>query len=522
MTDLQNRQLKGASSVGASQSSELAASTRELSAPSTGNAEAAIDLLLIDDEDDFRDTAADFFRRRGHRVTAVASGKEALRAMSGTQFEVAVLDVHMPEWDGVALLPRLLEEDEELQVLMLTGGATVDTAVASMKAGAVDYVTKPIRLADLERLIRKAALTSRLKRENTRLRQLLNRQTTSQTQIIGRSPQMKEVARLIERVASTDMPVLIEGESGTGKELVARQVHALSSLADHPLVVVNCAALPEPLLESELFGHEKGAFTGATAAKPGLFEVADGGTLFIDEIGELALSLQAKILRVLEDGIIRRVGSVKERQVHVRMVAATNRNLADEVAQGRFREDLYYRVNVLRIVLPPLCQRTGDLMLLLEHLVGPDWQIQEDAVAAIMSYSWPGNVRQLINAIQRGKLLADDGVILAKNLPSEVLNKVNLRKATSEMSASIAPAMGNFDPVAAETPPSDAPVAPSHAGDIAPTVFLETDDLASLNRRFVQETLARVGGNKAEAARLLGIHRRSLYRLLERLSLDKT
>lgn len=469
----------------------------------------AIDLLLVDDEDDFRETAADYFRRRGHRVKAVASGKDAIAAIRSQQFEVAVLDVHMPELDGVTLLPQLLEEDEELQVLMLTGGATVDTAVASMKAGAVDYVTKPIRLSDLERLIRKAARTTQLQRENNRLRQLIRRQSSG-PQMIGNSPEMKDVFRLIQRVASTDMPVLIEGESGTGKELVARQIHALSPLADRPIVVVNCAALPEHLLESEFFGHEKGAFTGATAAKPGLFEIADGGTLFIDELGELAMSLQAKILRVLEDGIIRRVGSVKERQVRVRVVAATNRNLQDEVAAGRFREDLYYRVNVLRIVLPPLRHRTGDLEVLVKHLLGTDWRIDDDAYAAIMAYHWPGNVRQLINAIQRMKLLSDDGIVRVHNLPPEIIESLS-DKGLSGVSS-----VRND----VRTERSASAANPQGSGVPSGQPFREAEDLASLNRRFVQETLARVNGNKAEAARLLGIHRRSLYRLLERLSLD--
>ncbi len=372
---------------------------------------------------------------------------------------------------------------------MLTGGATVDTAVASMKAGAVDYVTKPIRLMDLERLIRKATRTTKLQRENRQLKQLLKRQTKHDG-IVGQSVAMNEVRRLIQRVASSDLPVLIEGESGTGKELVARQIHELSPLADKPMVTVNCAALPENLLESEFFGHERGAFTGATAAKPGLFEVADGGTLFIDELGEMAPALQPKILRVLEDGIIRRVGSVKERRVQVRIIAATNRSLAQEVADGRFREDLYYRINVLRIALPPLRERSGDLELLLKHFLGNEWQLDEEARAVMHRYSWPGNVRQLINAVQRGKLLADDHVIRAYNLPTEVLcGQAVIPQASRSPS------------------PSPAPVATT------------PENLESLNRRYVQETLARTNGNKAEAARMLGIHRRSLYRLIERYAL---
>ncbi len=447
-------------------------------------------LLLVDDEDDFRETAAEYFRRRGLQVTAVESGEKALLAVQSSQFDVVVLDVHMPEMDGVTLLPKLLEEDDELQVLMLTGGATVDTAVSSMKAGAVDYVTKPIRLMDLERLIRRATRTTKLQRENRQLKQLLKRQT-KQDGIIGQSSAMNEVRRLIQRVAASDLPVLIEGESGTGKELVARQIHELSPLADKPMVTVNCAALPENLLESEFFGHERGSFTGATATKPGLFEVADGGTLFIDELGEMAPSLQPKILRVLEDGIIRRVGSVKERRVQVRIIAATNRSLAQEVADGKFREDLFYRINVLRIGLPPLRERDGDLERLINHFLGNQWQLDDEAHTVMHRYNWPGNVRQLINAIQRGKLLADDRIIRAANLPSEVLNGQSVSFSSANKPLQATPNSG----------------------------ITATENLESLNRRFVQETLARTNGNKAEAARLLGIHRRSLYRLIERYAL---
>jgi transcriptional regulator with PAS, ATPase and Fis domain len=245
--------------------------------------------------------------------------------------------------------------------------------------------------------------------------------------------------------------------------------------ADQPYVVINCAALPETLLESELFGHEKGSFTGAVAAKPGLFEVADGGTLFIDEIGELAASLQAKLLRVLEDGSMRRVGSLKERHVDVRLIAATNRKLADEIKAGRFREDLYYRINVMLLELPPLRERTGDIPLLIDHFLGKNWSIEADAREALCRYSWPGNVRQLINVIDRGKILADDGVIDISDLPPDVLH-----------------------------PAAHAPQASG-------------DDLDSVERAHVIEILHREGGNKSRAARALGVTRRSLYRLLERL-----
>ncbi len=444
----------------------------------------ALELLLVDDEEDFRESAAQYFRRMGHHVASVGSACEALAVVKTRQFDVAVLDVHMPETDGVDLLPRLLDEDEHLQVLMLTGGATVSTAVASMKAGAIDYVTKPIRMSDLELLIRKAARTGALKRENERLRNVIRRQHSGPP-MVGDSPAMREVTSLIDRIAGSDKPVLIEGESGTGKELVARQIHAKSSVADRPWVVINCAALPDALLESELFGHERGAFTGAVATKPGLFEMADGGTLFIDELGELAPMLQAKLLRVLEDGIIRRVGSVKERKVRVRIVAATNRDLGAAVAEGQFREDLYYRINVLRLVLPPLRERVGDLERLVVHLVGRDWVVDQEAWDTIAAYHWPGNVRQLINAVERAKLLSSDRTIRRENLPPEILAATAAKVAQG-----------------AETP----------LGAVG-------DDLESLNRRHVWEVLRRVGGNKAEAARQLGVHRRSLYRLIARYGL---
>ncbi len=274
--------------------------------------------------------------------------------------------------------------------------------------------------------MRKAYETGQLRKENRQLKAALRYQHSTQ-EIIGQSEPMQELFRLIARVGPTDKPILIQGESGTGKELVARALHEVSPIADKPLVVINCAALPETLLESELFGYEKGAFTGATGMKPGLFEVADGGTLFIDEIGELAQSLQAKLLRVLEDGTLRRVGSVKERRVHVRLIAATNRDLHVEVNEKRFREDLFYRINVLTIYLPPLRQRTGDLPLLVEHFTGPEWHLDPDVIPTLDRYSWPGNVRQLQNALDRAMILADDDRIQIVNMPPEIVNAAHVR-----------------------------------------------------------------------------------------------
>lgn len=320
------------------------------------------------------------------------------------------------------------------------------------------------------------AQQQRLSKENLQLRTVLERKQRV-TPIIGDSPLMQEVYQLIDRTAGTDKPILIQGESGTGKELVAKALHRASRLSNKPLVVINCAALPETLLESELFGHEKGAFTGAVTNKPGLFEVADGGTLFIDEIGELAGGLQAKLLRVLEDGSLRRVGSIKERHVNVRLLAATNRDLASEISKGRFREDLYYRINVLTILLPPLRERIGDIGQLVEHFAGRDWQWDTSFVRTLESYSWPGNVRQLRNAIERTKILAEENELLAENLPPEIVRStqhLSLRK-----------------------------VSPG-------------SDLETINRDHIVDTFQRYEGNKARTARALGISRRTLYRLLEK------
>ncbi|MEQ8847748.1 sigma-54 dependent transcriptional regulator [Botrimarina sp.] len=296
-------------------------------------------------------------------------------------------------------------------------------------------------------------------------------------ELLGDSPAMRELKRLIRRAGPTDKPILIQGESGTGKELIARALHRASRVADKPLVVVNCAALPEQLLESELFGHERGAFTGAVTTKPGLFEVADGGTLLIDEIGELAGSLQAKLLRVLEDGRLRRVGSTRERRVRVRVLTATNRDIAAEVEQHRFREDLYYRIDVLTLRAPPLRSRHNDVPLLARRFAGAGWEIDADALEAICNYSWPGNVRQLINAIERAKILAESDRIELCNLPEPV---AQCREAAA---------------TDGRRPPGA---------------------LAESQRRTIEQALAECGGNKLHAARRLGVSRRSLYRLLEK------
>ena len=445
--------------------------------------EASIDLLVVDDDHEFRDTLKNRFSRHGFAVQVAANGDEALGLAARRNFDVAIFDIMMPGMNGLELLSRFKTTHPECEVILLTGQGSIETAVEAMKLGAYDYLQKPFPLKELEAVASKASERRHLRKENTQLKALLQR-TEAPSDMIGQSPAMQEVFRLIQRAGPSDKAILILGESGSGKELVARALHRASRRADKPMVVINCAALPETLLESELFGHEKGSFTGAVNAKPGLFEVADGGTLFIDEIGELPGSLQAKLLRVLEDGSLRRIGSIQERRVNVRLLAATNRNLAREVDAKRFREDLFYRINVMSLELPPLREREGDIGLLVDHFLGPGWEIEPEALAAMERYAWPGNVRQLINAIERAKILADSETIHVKDLPREVT-----------------------------APP---PEPQQHNG--APPLE-SIDDLAAIQRSKVVEVLRREAGNKSKAARVLGIDRRKLYRLLERYSI---
>jgi DNA-binding NtrC family response regulator len=439
----------------------------------------AFNLLVVDDDTEFRDMLRSRFAKQGFEVQTAANGQEALEFAARRNFDVAIFDMMMPEMTGLELLKLFKESHPECEVILLTGQGSIESAVDAMKLGAYDYLQKPFPLKDLESVAIKAFERRNLRKENKQLKVLLERSQPS-SEMIGQSPAMREVFKLIQRAGPSDKAILILGESGTGKELVARALHRQSRRADKPMVVINCAALPETLLESELFGHEKGSFTGAIASKPGLFEVADGGTLFIDEIGELPGSLQAKLLRVLEDGSLRRIGSVQERRVDVRLLAATNRNLAKEVEAKRFREDLYYRINVLSLELPPLRDRAGDIPLLVRHFLG-HWELEPAALEVLERYAWPGNVRQLINALERGKILADSEVISLKDLPREI-------------------------------------VVPR--AEVGPNGQDELDDLAAIQRSKVVEVLRRESGNKSKAARVLGIDRRKLYRLLEKYSIS--
>jgi DNA-binding NtrC family response regulator len=440
-------------------------------------------LLLVDDDHDFRETAAAWLRRHGHEVHTAPDGRSALEVARRQACDVAVLDLRLPDLSGIDLLSALKGLSEELEIVLLTGSGTIETAVEAMRRGAYDYLTKPFPLARLEERCRLAGDHARLLRENRQLKALLRRDRGT-SELLGDSAPMQEVRRLIGRVAPTDKPVLILGESGTGKELVARGVQEQSHRAGKPFVVINCAALPETLVESELFGHEKGAFTGAVVRKDGLFDVADGGTLFIDEIGELPLALQPKLLRVLENGTFRRIGSHQERKVDVRLIAATHRELPAEVAAGRFREDLFYRINVLTIRLPPLRERRDDLPRLVARYLPPEWELEPDVWRVLRDYPWPGNVRELINVLERAAILADDRLVTIDDLPAELVTRGSLTAAR---------------PMADIEPP--------------------TERLDDWERSHVIKVLQQARGNKSLAARQLGVHRRTLYRLLERLGI---
>ena len=436
-----------------------------------------IDLLIVDDDKYIQQDLQLFFSQRGFNTLVVGTAQEALSAVKNQVFSVAIVDMQLPDLSGLELMTQLNSLESECEVIMLTGVGTIESAVEAMKIGAIDYLTKPVRLKELEAVVLKAHSSYLLKRQNRQLQGALKRQQPETGLIIGDSAAMKRVLQLVERVARTDKTILIQGESGTGKEVIANAIHAASKVSDQPFIAVNCAALPDQLIESELFGHEKGAFTGATTAKQGLFEIADGGTLFIDEIGELAITLQAKLLRVLEDGSFRRVGSTKLRRANARIIAATNRDLSAEVEAGRFREDLFYRINVLTISLPPLSEREDDISLLIAKFAGPEWTCEPDLLQKLKHFPWPGNIRQLKNAVERAKILSDNHVLELRNFPDDI---IHYQEASSHSASS------------------------------------DAVELGVLTRQHIEQIYQLNHHNKTMTARALGVSRRTLYRLLEK------
>jgi len=385
-----------------------------------------IKILLADDEDTFRNIMSKELSRMGYKVACVEDGEKAVTVALENDFDIAILDINMPVLNGEAVLKKIKEMDPTIEVLMLTGEGSIESAVESMKSGAYDYLTKPCKLFELDLLLKKAYEKRLLSKENNSLKYMVNK-LSPHTSFLGASEPMEVVFKLIDKVCKRDCTVLIQGESGTGKELVAKSIHGKSERSAKPFVVINCAALHETLLESELFGHTKGAFTGASQARAGLFEIADESTLFLDEIGELPLSIQAKLLRVLQSGEIRRLGDNKSIMVDARIIAATNKNLAQEVANGNFRDDLFFRINVVEIHVPPLRERKEDIRILIDYFLtknsykGVSKKIDPKAVDLLIEYDWPGNVRELENVIKRLVILSEDDQIKIKDLPDIIL-----------------------------------------------------------------------------------------------------
>ncbi len=442
-------------------------------------------LLIVDDEESFRTLVAKELKRVGYAVEAAGTLEEARRLLARQSFHLVLLDVRLPDGSGLDLLNDIRESLPSTQVVILTAYGTVQEAIQAMKQGAHDFLTKPCKLGELEAVLEKALRAQSLERDNVALRRDVDRLQPSD-RFVGETPAVREVLTMVSRVAGTDSTVLVRGESGVGKELVARAVHRQSRRSKEPFVVVDCAALHENLLQSELFGHEKGAYTGAIRLKHGLFEVADRGTIFLDEVAEISPALQVKLLRVLESGVFRRVGGTADVKVDVRVVTATNRPLESMMKEGTFREDLYYRLNVFSIAIPPLRDRPEDIALLAEHFIRNSSIVPRraartspEAMDVLRRYPWPGNARELENVIERALILCDADVILPEHLPLGV-----------------------------RLPPL--PSTDGGTPGARPT-------LAEAEQRYIRQVIEECSGHRQRAAKILGISERNLYRKLKEI-----
>jgi len=442
-------------------------------------------VLLVEDDDAMRDLLAEELGDAGLDVRTAAGGQAGLELARAEPIDLIVTDLRMPDLDGFDLIRDAAALPNAPHIVMITAFGSIETAIRAVKLGAYDYITKPFEIEELLLVIDKALGERNLRHELARLRREVN-ESYGFENIIARSASMQEVLALVRRIAGSTASVLITGESGTGKELIARAIHYNSPRSQGPFVAVNLAAVPETLIESELFGHKKGAFTDARVDRPGLFVEADGGTIFLDEIGELALPLQAKLLRVLQEHEIRPLGATKTQRVDVRVVAATNRNLESMLADGSFREDLYYRLNVIQLDLPPLRARPEDILPLADHFLtqfgasaSPSrrFKLAPDAQQLLLAYSWPGNVRELNNVLERGVALCQGDTIATDDLPNHVREK----KPADFLAAAVARRMS----------------------------------LAELEREYIERVLDDEGGNKTRAAQRLGLDRKTLYRKLE-------
>jgi two-component system response regulator PilR (NtrC family) len=452
-------------------------------------------ILVIDDEQSLLDLLSVVFKKEGYGVWATLSAAEGFRILEKENIDLVVTDIKMPETDGLEVLRHVREEHPDVPVVMITAYGSITQAIETLKAGAIDYVVKPFDVEELKIIVRRGLAERRLKEENIRLKRDLKDRYSFEN-MIGKSRAMQEIYLLIEKVASTDSTVLITGESGTGKEMAARAIHLQSGRRDNQFVSINCAALPENLLESELFGHAKGSFTGAVAEKKGMFEVAQRGTLFLDEVGEMSPWTQVKLLRALQERTVRRVGGTEEIPVNVRIIAATNQDLKKRIQEGKFREELFYRLNVISFDMPPLRKRTEDIPLLVSHflqkycgkLAKSPKRFTPEVVGLLEAYAWPGNIRELENVIERIVAIEDRETVTVSCLPKEIVHPQKSKIETQYF----------FEPG-----------------------FSLTAHLDDLTKNYISQALMATSGSIQKAAPLLGLSYRTMRYLIGKYDLNK-
>jgi len=446
-------------------------------------------ILVVDDERSMREILEIFLKSEGYSVSVADNGKSALEVMKNDFFDLIITDMKMPKVGGLELLRNVKEISPDTVVVIITAFGTTESAVEAMKLGAYDYITKPFQMDDIRLVVKNALEKQKLQKDVSILKEQLR--TPSLENIIGQGPAMKELFSIISKTAESNANVLITGESGTGKELVAKAIHSLSPRKDQHFVAINCAAIPEGLLESELFGYMKGAFTGAAANKQGLFELANEGTLFLDEIGEMPLSLQAKLLRIIEDRTFRRVGGISDIKVDVRIISASNRDIKALAEKGQFREDLYFRLNVLSVKIPPLRERGDDIPLLVAHFMkkfaGDKKKFSQEAIEMLKNYQWKGNVRELENIIERVVLLCDRDVIGVEQLPEEI-------KSDSTSAKEVTVPRGGID---------------------------VENIMEEMEKAYLLKALEQTNGVKTEAAKLLNLTFRSFRHKLKKYGIEK-